>query len=204
MFDWTQYLRYAEVKCLEKDIILFRQGETLNGFYYLLEGKVMISVLREDGYERIIDFVFPGSLIGEQLINGGTSFTTAMLMTDSKLYYFSKPQFELLIQNHPEASRHFGYSLIKKLRMLANINTILNATVDVQLAHFLLKLYEKKGDNEIDVTQTSLAKFLGKSRVAIWKVLKEWRNEGVIEIANQKFILKDIEVLREKAKEIAI
>ncbi|WP_174614635.1 Crp/Fnr family transcriptional regulator [Virgibacillus ihumii] len=200
MFNWSQYSHYAEVKKLRKNIVLFRQGDVSSGFYYLLEGKIMISVLREDGYERIIDFVFPGSLTGEQMIYGTASFTTATLMMDSTLYYFSKGQFERLTGKHPETSRQFSYSLIQKIRMLATINTILNAPIEVQLSYFLMNLYEKKGDKTINVTQTSMANYIGKSRVAVWKVLKEWRSEGIIEISNQTFILKDIEKLREKQR----
>src|SRR5699024_3912208 len=177
LFDWSRYLGYAEEKKLKKNTVLFRQGDIVNGFYFLKEGKVKISVLREDGYERIIDFVFPGSLIGEQMINGNASFTSATLLTDSILYFFSKNQFELLGKENPDTIQEFGYSLIHKIRLLATINTILNAPIDVQLAHFLLNLYEKNADDTIELTQTSISNYIGKSRVSVWKVLKEWKND---------------------------
>ena len=198
MIDWYLYSKYAEVKVLKKDTLLFRQGDIINGFYYLQEGKVMISVLRDDGYERIIDFVYSGSLLGEQFINRTASFTTATLLTDATLYFFSIEQFELLTVEHPETSKQFAYSLIDKIRMLAQINTIINAPIDVQLAHYLLNLNEKTGSNTIHLTQKSISQYIGKSRVAIWSVLKQWKSEGIIEITNQTFILKEIEKLKEK------
>ena len=157
----------------------------------------MISTLREDGYERIIDFVFPGTLIGEQLLDGNASFTTATLLMDSTLYYFSKNQFEKLTIKYPNVTLEFGYSLIKKLRVLADINSMKKAPVDVQLAHFLLNLREKKGDSLLEINQTSISKFIGKSRVAVWRVLKEWRAKDIVEISNQEFMLKDIKTLQE-------
>lgn len=179
-------------------MVLFRQGDIINGFYYLQNGKVMISVLRDDGYERIIDFVYSNSLIGEQLVNGTPSFTTATLLTDATLYFFSIDQFERLIKEHPESSKQFAYSLIKKIRMLAQVNTILNAPVDVQLAHYFLSLHEKNGNNTIHLTQKSIAQYIGKSRVSIWTVFKKWKSEGIIEITNQTFILKKVDKLKEK------
>lgn len=198
MIDWSLYSKYAEVKVLKKDTRLFRQGDIINGFYYLQEGKVMISVLRDDGYERIIDFVYSGSLLGEQLINRTTSFTTATLLTDATLYFFSIDQFERLTVEHPDISKQFAYSLIDKIRMLAQINTIINAPIEVQLAHYLLNLHKKNGSNTIHLTQKFIAQYIGKSRVAIWTVLKKWKSEGIIEITNQTFILKKIEKLKEK------
>ncbi|WP_068672089.1 Crp/Fnr family transcriptional regulator [Oceanobacillus sp. Castelsardo] len=202
MFDWSDYSQYAQVKKLKKNAVLFRQGDITNGFYYLLHGKAMISLLRDDGYERIIDFVFPGFLIGEQTLDGNASFTTAALVTDSTLYFFSKDHFERMTYEHPEVSEQFVHSIIKKMRMLVDINMILNSPVDVQLAHFLLNLREKKGDNTIHLTQKSVANYIGKSRVSIWSVLKEWKKEGIIEITNQTFILKNAEKMREKIQSI--
>jgi len=69
LFNWSQYSSYAEEKTLKKNEVLFRQGDKIGGFYYLQAGKMIISILRQDGYERIIDFVYPGSLLGEQMVN---------------------------------------------------------------------------------------------------------------------------------------
>jgi|SRR5699024_5935597 len=200
MFDWSKYLAYAEVYQLKKGTVLFRQGDRTSGFYYVKDGKVKISVLREDGYERIIDFVFPGSLVGEQMINNTASFTTAKLIVDSTLFYFSKEEYELLVNKHPVVSQHFETSLIKKIRLLANINSILNAPLEIQLAYFILNLYEKENTEVLEFSQTSLSKYIGKSRVSVWKVLKEWRNDKVIEIKNQTITIKNINQLRQKLK----
>lgn len=198
LFNWSKYVYYAEVKTLKKGAVLFHQGDKADGFYYLKEGSVMISVLREDGYERIIDFVLPGSLIGEQMINKTSSFTTAKLLLDSVFYFFSTNNFEALCQKHPEVPQAFENSLIQKVRLLASINSILKAPIDVQLAFFILNLHDKDGNKTIKVNQTSLSKYIGKSRVAVWKVLKEWKHDDIIDINNQFFVIKNIEKLKEK------
>src|SRR5690625_4791489 len=197
MFNWYEYADYAIIKTVKKDASVYIQGEHINGFYYVHEGNIAISVLREDGYERIIDLVYPGSLIGEQMINGSASFTNATALVDSTLYFFSAEHFALLSKVHSKASHQFGTSLISKVRLMANINTILNAPVDVQLAHFLLHLAEKERTNHISINQTSLSKYIGKSRVSIWKVLKEWRENDVIEMERQRIVLKDLDRLHD-------
>lgn len=197
MYDWSKHSTHMEVSKFKKNDILFRQGDKLAGFYYLKKGKAAISILREDGYERIIDIVFSGSLMGEQMINNTESFTTIKLLSDSTLCFFSKEQFDLLLKDHPEVSREFEVSLISKIRLLANISVILNASVEVQLAQFLVNLSEKKESNTLKLTQTSIAKFLGKSRVSIWKVLKEWKSAEILEINNQEIVIKKLDKLKE-------
>jgi len=200
LFNWNQYTAYAVVKTIKKDTSLFRQGERVNGFYYLQQGTIAISVIREDGYERIIDLIYSGSLLGERIINDSMSFTNATALVDSILYFFSREQFELLIKDHPKASHQFSVSLINKVRLMANINTILNAPIDVQLAQFLLNLAEREQNNCISINQTSLSKYIGKSRVSIWKVLKDWRLNEVIEMKRQTIVLKDLDTLQELIK----
>lgn len=200
MFDWSDYFAYAEKKVFPKHTVLYRQGEITNGFYYLEEGRVHISVLRDDGYERMIDIVYPGVLLGEQAVNKSTSFTTATVATDATLYFFSTEQFERMTNHHPEIARAFIYSLVKKIRMLVNSYHILHAPVDVQIAHFFLILQERTGNTSIQLTHHSIAKYIGKSRVAVWSVLKDWKKEGIIETNDRTFTIKAPEKLKEKAK----
>lgn len=197
MYNWSKYESFANVLELKKNTILYRQGDKINGFYYVHKGKIAISLLREDGYERIIDFVFPGSLTGELILNSNAATTTATLLTDSTLYYFSKDQFELLSKKYPDTLYQVNYSLIKKIRFLTNINLILKAPVAVQLAHFFLTLYERTQNRDIELSQTTISKYIGKSRVAIWKVMKEWKKEGIIEVNNNKIRIKQLKRLRE-------
>src|SRR5699024_10223753 len=98
-------------------------------------------------------------------------------------------KFELLTKEYPEAAQQFSYSLIEKVRLLAQINRILKAPADVQLAHFILTILKKKNSLEIALTQASLSKYIGKSRVTIWKVLKEWEAKGLIQLEDQKISL---------------
>src|SRR5690625_2249833 len=118
MFDWSLYTHYGVKRTYKKNEVLFRQGRNIDGLYYLQAGKVAVTILRKDGFERMIDIVFPDSLIGEQMIYGTPSFTTTTMIENSTLYYFSKEKFHELARHEPQASVDFSYSLIRKIRFL--------------------------------------------------------------------------------------
>lgn len=198
MFNWSLYTNYGVKRTYKKNEILFRQGSNIDGFYYLQDGKVAVTILREDGFERMIDIVFPGSLIGEQMIYGTPSFTTTTMMENSTLYYFPKDKFNELSEIHPQASVDFSYSLLRKIRFLANINVVLNAPAEVQVAHFLIVLRNKKRDDVINLTQTEISNYIGKSRVTIWKILKKWQENGLVALSNKGIIIKNEYALRKK------
>ncbi|HLS66090.1 MAG TPA: Crp/Fnr family transcriptional regulator [Pseudogracilibacillus sp.] len=198
MIDWSLYIDYGVKKMYKKNEILFRQGSNMDGFYYLEDGKVAVTILRSDGFERMIDIVFPGSLIGEQMIYGTPSFTTTTMMKNSTLYYFSKDTFNKLAEINPQISIEFSNSFIQKIRFLANIHAVLNAPAEVQVAHFLIVLRNKKRDGKINLTQTEISNYIGKSRVTIWKILKKWDEDGLVAMNKRGIIIKDEKAIRSK------
>lgn len=48
-----------------RDQILYEKGERLTGFFVLLDGRVKLAVLSEDGGERVLDIVLPGRTFAE-------------------------------------------------------------------------------------------------------------------------------------------
>ncbi|MGE5702359.1 MAG: Crp/Fnr family transcriptional regulator, partial [Clostridia bacterium] len=100
---------------------LFHQGETGNGFYYLLDGEVKIKLTSNKGDERIIDIITPGELFGEAGIKREPYFSTAQVGKQSTLYFFSNEAFQCICKENPAAIDIFLQSLIRKQRLLAEI-----------------------------------------------------------------------------------
>lgn len=95
--------------------MLYRQGDEIGGFYYLKAGKIIISILRKDGYERIIDFVYPESLLGEQMVNDEPAFTTAKAQVDSTLYFFQKINLKSCVKLTQKQQVNLASPLFEKL-----------------------------------------------------------------------------------------
>lgn len=197
-FNWSDCTQYGQIRNIQAKSTLFRQGDTGKGFYYLSAGEIKISMLRDDGYEKIIDYCFSGELIGEQGLTKNYYFVTAETTLDSNLYYFSEKNFRYLCTKYPEAAQEFGLSLVNKIRVLANAEAVLNAPADIQLAYYLYSLHKKIGSNAISLDQTSISNYIGKSRVTVWKIFQKWKDENIIEVSEKVIYLHDINKLRQK------
>lgn len=195
---WSTFIAYGygQKLTLNKNTVLFRQGEIGKGFYYLADGEVKISLLSNQGNERDIDYVMPGELIGEQGFNNAPYFTTSVTTTSSVLYFFSKEDFNQLCLDIPQAASIFMDSLILKVRLLAEVTTILNAPAEYRLAHFLYRLSVRKGKLKICISQVSLARSIGTSRITVYKIMNQWKEDGIIEQNNGYIHLLDINKLR--------
>ncbi|SFE89537.1 Crp/Fnr family transcriptional regulator [Alteribacillus iranensis] len=196
-FTWRNVKHYGQRLTIPKKEIIYHQGEEGKGFYFLEEGEVKISIIRDDGYERIIDYVTPEQLIGEQGISNDSYVTTAETITDSVLYYFTKNKFHQLCKEVPEAAEAFSISFITKIRLLVDAQSLLDAPVDVQLAHYLLLLCQKHNSFWIEINKTAMSRYLGKSRVTIWKILKQWEKKDIIRLQDHFVHLKDVAALRD-------
>ncbi|RXT08032.1 Crp/Fnr family transcriptional regulator [Ammoniphilus sp. CFH 90114] len=195
-FQWEPYIRFGEERRLKKNNILFRQGETGRGFYYLYDGMVNVKILSSKGTERIVDYIPSGFLLGEQGIQEVPYFSTVVLDVDSLLYYFSFEAFHRLCKEHPEAGEIFMNSLIYKVRLLAETVTLLNSPPEYQMAHFLFKLHQKLNRTDLPINQTALARYIGTSRITVYKILQQWLKDDMIEISNQTILLKDIKKIK--------
>ncbi|WP_342535891.1 Crp/Fnr family transcriptional regulator [Sporosarcina sp. FSL K6-3508] len=182
-YTWDNIIscEYGQKINAKKNTILFRQGEIGQGFYFLKKGEVKISLLSNQGIERDIDYVMPGNLLGEHGFNHHPYFTTASISAPSTLYFFSKKDFDQLCLDIPEASNLFMQSLILKVRLLAETTAILNAPADYRLAHFLYKLHLRDYELRIKLSQVSLARYIGTSRVTVYKIINQWKAEEMID-----------------------
>jgi CRP/FNR family cyclic AMP-dependent transcriptional regulator len=62
------------------------------------------------------------------------------------------------------------------------------------MAYYLLKLYHENGNASIN--QTSFAKYLGKSRITVNKVIQKWKEQNLIELKKRKIELKDFRAIK--------
>lgn len=191
-YHWNPYLIYGQRCDFNKNHTIYRQGEQGRGFYYVAEGNVNIKIISDQGNERIVDFIPEGFLIGEQGILEKPYMTTAITETKSILYYFSIETFREICKENRDIGTLFMNSLIQKIRLLAETVSLLNTPVELQMAHFLHKLYHKYGSSQIPITQTSLAQYIGTSRISIYKILQQWMKNDLIDIRNRSIELLDI------------
>ncbi|WP_066072108.1 Crp/Fnr family transcriptional regulator [Neobacillus soli] len=179
-YEWKPYLIYSNKKTLAKGDILFSQGNKSSGFYYLAKGKMSIQLLSEDGKERIIDYVIDGYLLGQEGITEKPYSTTAVCDSDVSLYYFSAETFTKICKEHPEANKIFMNILIYNIRSLVETIRMINKPFEQQMAYYFVQLYQKNNKSPFSISQNSLAKYIGTSRVTIYKIMQKWLNENII------------------------
>ena len=156
-----------------------------NGFYYVISGLVRLSILSENGEEKILLYIGDGCLFNENpaIVNLGASIFTCMEPT--KTIMFSKSiMTEQFIQNHPDLILNLFESSKKKIGAMATM--LFHAKVNNTFSNTcktLCSMLEHQQKNNMVVprlSQQELASLLGVHRTSLHQVLKRLQDEGII------------------------
>lgn len=182
----------------KKGEILFREGSYPTGIYYVKKGKVKKYTTDKSGREQIIYIYQSGELLGYHALISQEYFTdTASVLEDSVIAFIPKEDFLLALNSSSVLSNRLLKCLSHEFGVLAqNISIFANKTVRERLALSLLILRDKyKKDSpkgkpvELTLTREDLAKVVGTARETLVRLLREFKEDGLIEINGRKIIL---------------
>jgi CRP-like cAMP-binding protein len=196
---WGPYSKFGERIFVKRNAIIYHQGTTGNGFYHLHKGLIKIITSSAKGGKRILDVEGPGHVFGEQAIDKQPYFSTAIAAKDSVLYYFSCERFHELILSDPDLLKLFMNSAIQKIRILTEGIMLKTITSEQQIALTLLKMSRVCKNYKIYLTQQELANYTGLTRITVYKVLKKWKEEELIDVVDRMFIIKQPDTLQQHA-----
>jgi CRP-like cAMP-binding protein len=195
-FDWNPYLKFGTRQFFKRKQYIYEQGTCGDGFYYLHQGLVRIVSVNASGKERMLNIVIPNQLLGVQSLDQKQHFTTAIAVKDSIVYHFSCEKFKELIQMHPDLLKLFSRSVIHKMRILLDRINLDALTSEQKIASLLHNICYEFKNYEVPVCQQDIASCTGLTRITVYKVLKQWQENGIIEIINKKYYIKKPDFLR--------
>lgn len=190
-YQWEPYLPYGQMFEVEKNKVVYHQGEAGRGIYYLKKGEIKITLLSDKGNERIINIVPPGMLFGEHGVHGEPYLTSGTTTCPATIYYFSDDAIAKVCKDQPDAAGIYTDSLIYKFRTLAEIIAHLDSPVEQQMAFYLLKLVQENGNASMN--QTAFSKYIGTSRITVNKIIQKWKQKGYIELDKREIIITNFD-----------
>jgi CRP/FNR family transcriptional regulator, cyclic AMP receptor protein len=170
--------------------MIFVAGDAGDGFYRVEDGLLKVSVVAQDGSERIFAILGAGDVVGElSMIDGAPRSANVCALRPAKLTFFSRAAFDAAAKAHPELYRYVMTLLARRLR---DTNAALAATSFLSLkgrvARALLSLADAFGKDvggsriliQQKVTQTDLGAMAGIARENVSRILTDWTNRKVI------------------------
>src|SRR5688572_15911706 len=183
---------------------IFREGGYPNGIFFIKDGKVKKYKVDKDGREQIIYVANTGELIGyHALLAEERYFDAAATLEESKIAFIPKEDFLQVLNSSKILSQRLLKTLSHEFSVFANsLALFAQRSVRERFAMQLVLMREKYKQNftpgmdvEINMSREDLASLVGTARENILRILKDFKEEGILETKGRKIIIKDVSKL---------
>ena len=205
-----QQLKRGEI-ALEKGGMLYEQDSQSAGVYTVLEGVLLRYRTLDDGRRQIVNFMFPGDLVGLQGAFDGACGHSVEAVLPSRVCIFDRRDFPGLIAAHPRLGYDLVWIAAQEENALEHHMVSLgkrNARERVAaLAVWLLRrafetgISSEKERLAIPITQVQIADMAGLSPVHANRTLQSLRRDGLVEWRPGELHVPDFERTADFARE---
>ncbi len=186
--------------------VVFMEGDECTGLYIIRTGRVKVVRSSSTGKEQIIKILNPGDILGFEVFYDGKVYTnTAVAMEDCELCYIGKDVFFKILEKEPSVAKKLiiamGHELNHAYERIGNLG-LLNARE--KLAHLLFTLaseYGVKCDGgmklNLQLSRLEIAELLGITQETSIRLLKSFKEEGILEIKRKEIVIKSLSKLKQ-------
>lgn len=197
----------ADVLFFKKGQLIYQEGSTPLGAYFVDKGKVKIRKTGSLGKEKIVKIVTPPELLSfSDLFSRRRYSTTAETLEDSYLLFISREVFWEVLDAHQDI---FSYLLCRLAEDIYKFEETLTdlayKPVKGRLADAILTLDHNfngkyNSSHTICLTRTDLAGYVGTVKETVNRILSELREEHIIATIGSSIEILDMDKLNKISK----
>jgi CRP/FNR family transcriptional regulator, cyclic AMP receptor protein len=172
----------------QKSQIFFAQGDTANAVFYILKGRIKLTVISPQGKEAVVAILENGDFFGETcLAEQLVCMATATSLEASTILRIDKATMLRVLHQEPAFSELFMTHLVtRNVRIQEDLVDQLFNSAEKRLARTLLLLahFEEEGNPVLvipKISQETLADMVGTTRSRVSFFLNRFKKLGFIE-----------------------
>lgn len=175
---------------------LRRDGEDFQALYMLRAGALKTSTVSEDGSPQVIDFHFPGELIGLSALGTGRYLGLITALSPSALCVIRSTDLEDLSTRYPDVRKRLLQLAAREVGRRERMHQLMLGTrAEVRLALALLNIAGRLQVHSADglsrfrlpMARADLAAYLGLTPETASRHLRNWESKGWISTRGREF-----------------
>lgn len=177
----------------KKNQPIFIEGSIPRGVFCIHKGKVKVFTRGQEGKDQIIFVAKSGKIVGlRALFSGDPYVVSASTLEDSHICFIDKSDFLNMMDTNMTLRRGVMKELSKELATRVEfITNMAQKSVRQRLASILLILADFYEDDPINFTREDLANFVGTAPETLIRLLKEFKEDGIIASKGRKITVLD-------------
>ena len=178
-------------KLLERGDVLLREGEHSQSLYSVLEGVLIRYRSLDDGRRQIVNFMFPGDLVGLQGAFDEPASHSVEALVPARVCHYGRSDFRSVIQNSPELGYDVTWLAAKEETALeGHIVSLGQRSAKERVVFLAVWLLDRAISTgiahegnilEIPVTQSQIADMLGLSLVHTNRTIRALDRENMVQ-----------------------
>ncbi len=197
----------STIKDVSPGEILFMGDDKSTGKFYIIEsGKIKVSIVREDGSEKILGIHERNTIFGETTaIDGRPHFATYTILEKTRLREVDTKNFYALADSHPRVAQLMMAAFARIVRMLVlQIEDLSFLGAHKRVARMIYNLLQEIGQTtprgvmiSKKMTHEDIASLTGLSRVSVSLALNVFEELGILRKKRQMIEVFDMDRLRD-------
>jgi CRP/FNR family transcriptional regulator len=177
----------------KKNQSLFIEGSYPRGVFCINEGRIKIYKRGNEGKEQIIQIAKGGDLVGfRAMFSEDVYKVSAETLEECNICFISREDFLSLMDSNPTLRKGIIKELSTELADRANfITNMAQKSVRERLAFSLLLLMDIYEGEAINLSRDDMANFVGTATETLIRLLKDFKEEALIETHARKITVLD-------------
>ena len=197
--DITSLAHLAIRKRYPKDTVVFFENEEGDFFFTILEGRIKVTILGDDGREVILSMLGPGDFFGEMaLLDNEPRSATAIAVEESELLSLHRSDFQSVLNDNRSITTALIRVLSARLRRANHqISTLALLDVYGRVARVIVDMAREEGKRLRDgriafrrATHQEIANRIGTTRETVTRMLKDLERQGLIHIEGKEIVVE--------------
>jgi CRP/FNR family cyclic AMP-dependent transcriptional regulator len=203
--DPLAHLPCSSIVEYRKGQMIYNQDQPSTSLYLVIDGKVKVSRLADDGHQVVVDIYQPDEFFGESaFLNLAHRAEQATALENARLMAWSTSEIEEIVMRRPRLAIALMQILAQRtVDFTQRIESFSVDNIARRLARSLIRFSERLGSAEEDgsvvmapFTHELLSQYVGTSREIVTHYMNQFRRQGYI-----RYSRKGIVVYREAFRE---
>jgi CRP/FNR family cyclic AMP-dependent transcriptional regulator len=163
---------------------LLHHGEVSRHCYAILDGDVLVTATSSQGSTVVLGRRTRGTVIGELgALDGAPRSATVRAITDVRAVVLTSDEFASLLRDEPELALAELKRLSRQFRELSDRYSVRGEELRMRVVQLLETHARESGDPVFRSTREELAGWVGATREAVTRTLKQLESDGVVTLA---------------------
>ena len=182
-----------------KDTVVFFENEEGDFFFTIVDGRIKVTILGDDGREVILSILGPGDFFGEMaLLDNEPRSATAIAIEDTELLSVHRTDFQTVLGENRSITTALIKILTARLRKANHqISTLALLDVYGRVARVIVDMAREEGRRLKDgriafrrATHQEIANRIGTTRETVTRMLKDLERQGLIHVEGKELVVQ--------------